>query len=562
MGETGRNILRPLLRLLGPLGCAAALTVGPAGSAPDLPAQASQPNVLVIVADDLGLDFLSIYDDVNALRPGVADDVPQVYPATPTLRRLAAEGVRFTQARAMSTCGATRASLQSGRYPFRHGIGALVRSSDASERYREAATIEFGVGPGNREVTIAHLARAAGSRSLHAGKWHLALHERNPALAGRPGYGWKHVTEVGGYDDHWTVWSNLGDDLGRAAYRDFQVSNNGELESVERYATSALVDHVLAWTAARADEPWLVHAAFNAVHAPFEAAPAELVTTGAYLEAMTVGGHVVDANQPWYAWCTMVEALDRELGRLLDGLDEAGQLDRTVVLFIGDNGTPGEVIENAVQRLGLDLGETVDRLVGSKQQRFKHTVWEAGVRVPLLVRAPNVLEPGRSSDALVDVTDLWPTLAALLEVDTSALLPPGHRIDGVSFLDVLESGAPGSRDFSLVEHFEPNGNPGVIAYEPDAMDKLYLLRRAFVLETEEGRFKLVRNLDADGKGRDRLFQLAGPDREPIDPWELSPLGAGRAGAHRATMVAVRERLEDLLATEPAGRASAESEAGR
>jgi len=512
------------------------------------------PNVLVLLADDLGLEFLSLYDGENALPPGIAERSPGVYPRIPTLERLAREGVRFTQARAMPSCAAARASILGGRYPFRHGIGALVRSSDASDQWAESETVEFGVGPGNEEVTLAHLARAAGLRSLQAGKWHLALQEHNVALGGQPGYGWDHIERVGGFDDHWAVWGNLSERNGAGAYTNFEVSDDGELREVHgTWATTAQVDRMLAWTGERGEAPWLIYAAFNAVHAPFEMPPGELVTSERYEQAMRVGGARLRSRErsDWPAWCAMIEALDRELGRLLDGLEEQGQLERTMVFFLADNGSPERVMIDAWERERLDLGPLFGRLVRPREERFKHTVYECGVRVPLIVRGPGVAAPGRASDALVDAPDLWETIRELLGVERAEVLPEGHAIDGVSFLDVLrDPDCRGARRFSLVEHFEPGGNPERISYEPGAMRPNYLLRRGFVLATEAGRFKLVRNLDQGTRmARDRLFQLSDAEGRPVDPWEQRPLAIGRDAEYQATYQELESALDALLHSE-------------
>ena len=530
---------------------AASLGAGPAVAGVAPPARAGRPpNVLVLLVDDLGLEFLGLYDDVNVLRSGVADERPWVYPRTPTLERLAAAGVRFTQARVMPSCAATRASILGGRYPFRHGVGSLVRRTEGLGT--EPRTVEFGIGPGNREVTLAHLARAAGLRSFQAGKWHLALKETNTALGGAPGASWQHVVEVGGFDEHWTVFGNLNERRGGDPWLEFEVGAGGpttlEVEASEdRYATSAQVDRILGWTAERRGEPWFVYSAFNAVHAPFQLPPGELVATERYVEQVAEDARSPESarHSDWPVWCAMIEALDAELGRLLDGLAERGELDRTVVFFLGDNGSPEQVMKDAWYEERLELGEDFGRLVERRAERFKHTVWECGVRVPLIVSGPVVVDPGRSSRALVDAVDLWETIRELLDVERGAVLPDGHTVDGVGFLEVLGSDkARGARRFSLVEHFDPGGNPELLA-DGDAG----VLRRGFVVETDAGRFKLVRNLGGPGAQRDRLFLLADAAGEAVDPWEQDPLETGRGGPHRGRLRELQAELEQLVRTE-------------
>jgi arylsulfatase A-like enzyme len=288
------------------------------------------------------------------------------------------------------------------------------------------------------------------------------------------------------------------------------------------------------------------------VHAPFALPPEELVATGRYLELARR-----DRDEPnpsvrsdWPRWCAMIEALDAELGRLLDGLDEQGQLERTLVVVLGDNGSPEQVMGDAWRREDLGLGETFGRLVRPRAERFKHTVWEPGVRVPLIVSGPGVAAPGRSSDALVDAPDLWETVRELLGLERAAVLPEGHRTDGVSLVEVLRSpDTRGARGFSLVEHFEPQGNPeligGAIEAGTPGQPGAGVLRRGYVLATERGRFKLVREAGA----RDRVYQLEDSSGRAVDPWEQAPLATGREGAERALLEELRAGLEALVRTE-------------
>ena len=554
------------------LSAAALLALGafpPAGSQEAGPA--TPPNVLVLLLDDLGLEVLAAYDRENLYPPGVSERVPNVYPKTPNIERLAREGVRFTQARVPPTCSPTRATVLSGRYPFRHGIGAIIRRADTSPRYEQAETIEFGVGEANREWTLAHLARAAGQRSFAAGKWHLALLNKHVALGGGPGYGWDHVRAIGGFDDYWAIWGNLpgypkpdkwtGPDgmIYRPGYYNFVAGENGVVANVAgEYVTSQQATQVLEFVDAHADGGWLIYCPFNAVHSPFQLPPDELVATEWYLERgreeMTAIREMADHQRStWPFYGAMVEALDHEIGRILDGLEERGVLDRTVVFLLGDNGAPEVVMRHAIEREGLDLGPLVPELVKRGGERFKHTVWEPGVRVPLIVRGPAVGSPGRDSDVLVDAPDLFETIRELLGVTRAdAGIPADHRVDGVSFLPVLRSPEAESdhlRRFSFVEHFEPNGNPESIVFEKGGMSSEYMLRRAFVLETGAGRFKLVRNRDRGSDGRDKLFQLTDAAGQPVDPWEQNPLRVGKTGEARERLEQLQEEMEALLRTE-------------
>ena len=529
--------------------------------------QVTRPNVLVLFVDDLGLEVLESYDTENMYPPGVAERDPLIYPHTPTIDRLARDGVRFTRMRVNPTCSASRATLLTGRYPFRHGIGGVIRRANTSKRYSQAETIELGVGPGNREWTIAHLARAAGYRSLMAGKWHLALLEKNVALDGEPGSGWEHVRTVAGFDEAWTIWGNLpgwptpepiieANRRHEPGYYNFVAAENGVAVNVRGdYLTTLQIDRVLQFVDLTDGQPWLVYAPFNAVHSPRELPPAELVHTPEYLEAARgwrAGGRE-DSLGGWAVYMAMVEALDHELGRLLDGLEQRGVLEDTLVILLTDNGTPRSIASAATLVRDVDLGETAEALVQAGEVRFKHQVWEPGIRVPMIVRGPGVVAPGRTSDALVDGSDVFETVRDLLGVTREAAgLPPEHIIDGVSFLPLLRASGDDTahaRDFAFAEHFEPNGNPEAIEFRRGQMAKEYMVRRGFVLDTPTGRFKLVRNHDSTGSGRDELFQLSDASGAPVDPWEQAPIRVAPDNPEAEVLAALQRRLDTLVRTE-------------
>ena len=547
---------------------------GAGDTAPRSGGGSTPPNVALVILDDVGLDALELYADVGIHRADLAERVPWAWPRMPTLDALAARGVRFTQARTNPTCSSSRATLLTGRYAFRHGIGGLVRP--ARGRLAEAETHELGVGAGYGAFTLGHLARAGGLTPLYAGKYHLALHEEDPAgpreLApggARPqpgGTGWNHVREVAGFERYWVVWDNLpvrpppepwADGEGavhQPGYYNFVACRDGEPEAVRgRYATEAQVDEALALVRG-AQAPWLLVLSFSAPHAPFDLPPPEQVSTARYLER---AGEVLKARSSrsstgappsvWPFYQAKLEALDHQLGRFVDELERLDQLDSTVFLVVGDNGTPNRVVENALEREGLPLGRSTSAALRDTVERFKHSVFEPGVRVPLIIAGPGVERPGRSHDGLVDAVDLFETVRELLSVPGERL--PEQARDGISLVPVLRGAGATPRPFAYVERFQPNGDPRDLEYAPGQMSNNYQWRRGLVLETEAGRFKLVRNLDEDGDPRDRLFQLAGAGGEPVDPWELDPLDPAE---HAPLLSTLRDRLERLLSDGPGG----------
>lgn len=262
------------------------------------------------------------------------------------------------------------------------------------------------------------------------------------------------------------------------------------------YATSDTVDEALAAIGRARGEgrPFVVWAAFNAPHAPYHKPPAKLHTRR-NLPA-SVGGA---GRRPHYE--AMIEALDTEVGRLLAGVDLA---DMTVI-FLGDNGTSSEVT------VGVYHG-----------RQAKGGVYQAGIRIPLLVAGAGVANPGRLADGLVNTVDLFPTILELAGVDPAAVVPAGTRTDGVSLTPYLTDRAGGSlRSFAYAEQFYRG------------VDDQY--QRAI----RDARHKLIERAD----GTRELYDLR------ADPLERTNLLRGRlSAAQQRALRALDRELDALLAS--------------
>lgn len=368
----------------------------PADAAPVAAAPALPPNVLIVVADDVGTDKLSGYGEHP--RP----------PATPVLDDLARQGVRFRHAYATPLCSSTRAAILTGRHGRRNGLGVIIPWNGTWELPLD-------------EVTIPELLDRSGTDWATAaiGKWHLS----GPRTAN----GYAHPNRQG-FDHAAGSLNNLYfDDEDSAAkgdtnYFHWEKNVDGQLELANTYATATTTDDALRWVGT-AREPWFLYVAYNAAHSPFHAPPGSGVAAGAGAPALHAA---------------MVQDLDREVGRLLGGLP-AAQRARTLVVFVGDNGSPKSTI-------------TPPRL----PTQGKTTLFEGGTNVPLIVAGPGVFRGG-TTDALVHVVDLLPTIAEWAGVDPAKT---GAPLDGVSFGDALRTPAsPGRRRFVYTERFGPTGPP-------------------------------------------------------------------------------------------------------
>lgn len=433
-----------------PLSAASAIPYTPVIS--DL--TSSPPNVLVIVADDLGVDNVAVYgEDPEA-------------PATPNLDRLAAHGVWFRNAYAYPICSPTRAAILTGRTARRTGMGAIVEWND---------TYELPLA----EVTLPELLDLGGDddwSTTAIGKWHLS--------APKTPNGYDHPN-LQGFDHYKGAIHNLyfedDPENGKNDYFHYDYVVDGKVSRSDTYATQQQTDDALE-AMRTLEEPWFLYVAYNAVHTPFHIPP--------------------DSNLPEHVpppkkFDAMVHNLDTEIGRLLAGLGDRGQ--RTLVVFVGDNGTPGQAITPPFQK---DHGKT--------------TIYEGGTNVPLIVAGPGVTGRGESA-ALVHVVDLLPTIARLVGVDPKAT---GRPLDGVSFAGVLKDPASaGQRKFVYTERMSPAGPPPW---------------RGEWRAVRDDRYKLI----VDPEGKETFYDLQGrfDDGPPRDPTSLTGDEKSRYDALKAELL--------------------------
>ncbi len=359
-------------------------------------------NVLIVLADDFGTTDLAGYDE--------ATDAPY----TPALDELARRGVRFRHAWSNPICSPTRACLQTGRHAKRTGIGTLVQHGS------------LALDPA--EMTLPELVRAATGGAVacaYFGKWHLG-NETVGYLAAPNVAGWPHfagnLQSLVDHGETYDLWMKVDD---------------GVASTSTTYNTTAIVDDAIQWIQSisatpATPMPWLCVLAFNAPHVPLHPPPAELHA----VDLSQAGPPAIDPR-PYFR--AMLEAMDAELGRFLAALGPA--IERTHVIFVGDNGSPAEVALPPIQ-----------------PGQAKISLFEPGIRVPLVIAGPSVVAPGRDSGALVHVVDLFPTVLELLGVDPPTQTATGQPIDGRSLADVLANGpATAARQFVVSEIFAPNG---------------------------------------------------------------------------------------------------------
>lgn len=395
-------------------------------------------NVLVVIADDISARELAVYSSAWP------NDRP---PPTPHIDALAARGVTFHGVHANPVCSPTRATMLTGRYSFRTGVGQIVKPTNSFDLELE-------------ETTFAELAVAAGLSTGLFGKWHLSSQGDpfTPPVFQKP--------HLHGFEDYRA--GCLHGEI--TSYTNWQRLDNGTYSQETTYATTAQADACVEWIAAQ--EPgWLALLSFNAPHKPFHAPPAELLPSG-WSTPVTDRARYVAA----------IAALDCELGRVLDAVD----LDETTVVFVGDNGTPGEVAHPA-----------------QDPRQLKGTLYRESVEVPCIIagRAVPSERWGTTDRELRSATDVFTAVLHAAGVD----VPAGVAEDSLPMLT-----APG-RGFAFAERFSPLGHA-----PPESSRRM--LRST--------RFKLIRR-----NGVDRLYDLQADPGEDHDLLAAGPLSPEAALAH-------------------------------
>eukprot|EP01065_Artemidia_motanka_P039729 TRINITY_DN4891_c0_g1_i1.p1 TRINITY_DN4891_c0_g1~~TRINITY_DN4891_c0_g1_i1.p1 ORF type:complete len:505 (+),score=170.84 TRINITY_DN4891_c0_g1_i1:72-1586(+) len=376
-------------------------------------AAGTQPNILLMVADDLG------YADTDIQTPNSSVAL------TPNLRKLAHGGVRFTNHHVQPFCSPTRATLMTGRYVLRYGLqNSVIKPPDA-----------FAV-PRNETLLPQNL-KDAGYYTAQIGKWHLGLH-KEWALPMNRGFDEQYGYWLGA-EDYWTHVRSGGLDWHR----------EGKLVTDENgtYSADLLGKAATEFITRRGPlGPWFMYLPFQSVHAPLEA-PEKYLKMYPRLS----GSQQVRT--------AMVTAMDDQVGEIVKTLADTQQTDRTVIVFTADNGAPyGDALftDEAPREYGL---------VGSAKQRpppgggspphgagggsnwplsgWKHWLFEGGVRSTAFISAPQLAHrAGEQHSGLFHSADWLPTLVGLAGGETAKNLP----LDGKDIWQALLSGAGSPHD--------------------------------------------------------------------------------------------------------------------
>lgn len=303
----------------------------------------SQPNILLIIADDMGLDASPGYN------------VATTKPSMPNLQAMMNTGVTFQNLWSAPTCTPTRATILTGKY----GVKTKVLGVDD-----ELSTSETSL-----QKYIDNNTAQAYSHAV-IGKWHLSKSATHPTEMG-VGY---YAGLLSGSVTSYTKWN---------------FTQNGSTTESNVYTTTKFTDLAIDWVG-KQSKPWFLWLAFNAPHTPFHLPPTNLHSLG----NLPSDDASINTNPlPYYM--AALEAMDSEIGRFLNSLSDA-ERSNTIILFIGDNGTPGKVVQ--------------DPYISKKS---KGTLYQGGINVPMVVSGKGVTRSGEQETALINTSDLFATIANL-----------------------------------------------------------------------------------------------------------------------------------------------------
>lgn len=411
-----------------------------------------KPNVIFILADDLGVNDLSY--------------TGSTYYETPNIDRIANEGVEFTQGyAACQVCSPSRASILTGQFTVNHGItdwiGAESGEKWAKRNNTKILPSEYVHTIPTEDITIAEAMKAGGYKTFFAGKWHLG---DEPSTPENNGFdinigGWEVGSPKGGY---YAPWDNP------------KLKYKYEGENLTMRLAQETVDFITE----NKDKPFFAYLSFYAVHGPIETteqkwskyrnkAEVQGIPNSGFEMERILPIRVVQDN-PVYAG--LVESMDDAVGLVLDKLKELHLDENTIIVFTSDNG--GVASGDAFSTSNLPLR-------GGKGYQ-----WEGGIREPYLMKVPHLKNGPKKIEYPVSGVDFYPTLLDL----TGVKIKPTQKIDGISLAPLLKGKSVDSR--ALFWHYPHYGNQGgepvsiirreewkLIHYWEDGHDELYNLAK-------------------------------------------------------------------------------------
>ncbi|WP_282165355.1 sulfatase-like hydrolase/transferase [Cellulophaga baltica] len=336
------------------------------------------PNILLIIADDMGLDATPNYP-IGSIKPNMLN-----------LEGFMANGIKFNNVWANPLCSPSRATMLTGKYGTQAGITRVGQTLASSEHILQNDMSNY-------------------STAL-IGKWHLSTDASQPTAMGIDYF----AGILNGTVQDYYNWS--------------LVENSNSATSTE-YVTSKLTDLSIDWVNAQ-DDPWFLWLAYNAPHTPFHVPPSNLHSQG----DLPIDQASIDTN-PLPYFLAALEAMDSEIGRLLASMTDEAR-DNTVIIFIGDNGSPNQVAQEY------------------ERARAKGSVYQGGINVPLVISGKGITRKNIEENSIINAADLYNTI---LEISGNSV---NSNTDSKSFKNVLADSGIGSRAYGFSE----------VSYDDESLD--------------------------------------------------------------------------------------------
>lgn len=370
------------------------LLVGAAASAQE------QPNIVFVLADDLGWKDLACYGNK--------------FTETPNIDSLAASGIRFTEAYAACPVSSpTRASIMTGKYPARLQLTNFI-AGNRTDPDSPVLPAQWKPYLEAREVTLAELLKGEGYATGMVGKWHLGGHDSISPW--NQGFSFTRMIGKNGLDYY--------------NYSIYLDSYKNEFTDRGReYLTDKLTDYGVEFINQNKDKPFFLYLAYSAPHVVIVPRPDKL------MKYFRKYGQSEEKFNPYYS--AMVESIDDGVGRIVEELRKNNLINNTIIVFTSDNGG-----------LGLDeLGPTPTS--NMPLRKWKGHVYEGGIRVPAIISWPGKISPGQNTDTYFSTVDYLPTFCDIVAI---GMIP--EKVDGVSIKELIMTGnEPGLEERPLFWHY-------------------------------------------------------------------------------------------------------------
>lgn len=481
-------------------------------------ADVARPNIMVFLVDDMGVMDTSV--------PFLTDEggKPKRYPLnnyyrTPSMARLAKQGIRFNQFYAMSVCSPTRISIMTGQNAARHRATNWINpwSNNAGKQGPPKWNWK---GLKSRDVTLPGLLSKQGYQTIHVGKGHFGPEETQGADPANLGFGINIAGASFGAPGSYYAEKKygLGTRRGRSA-----VPHLDHYHGTKTFLTEALTIEAKKAVAktVNAKQPFYLYFSHYAVHAPFESDP-------------RFAANYRDSGKPAnaQAFATLIEGMDKSLGDMLDQFDELDVAENTLVFFLGDNGSDAP------------LGHQHEVACAAPLRGKKGAHYEGGMRVPFIAawakRNPNnawqqklPIPAGAIQGQVANVTDLFPTLLGLVEVS----IPNDHAVDGDSLKTLLSGKPDAQRPEQFLMHY-PHGPH----------------RSNYFTVWRDGDWKAVYHALPETKTTGGAIQFKGGNYQLFnladDPFEQANLADKKPDELRRLMIGMRAALKDDNAVFP------------